>query len=369
MAAPARTVVVRPRTVFSVLGITLLVAIVLLVIWATRGVVAWILIAAFLAMALNPAIVFLERKGMRRGRGAMVVFLIALLVIAGLSYLLIPPLVDQITEFVQAVPDLLDDLTRGRGPLGFLQREYQIVDRVRAAIEERGVGGVLGFTTPALSLARGVLTAVAGVVTIVFLTLFMLLDGPRFYRSCLALLPERLQPRYDRASQGIYRSVGGYVSGNLLISIIAGLVAMLVLFLLDMPFVVSLGVVVAVFDLVPLAGATIAAVIVVLVALAAKGWVTALVLGIYFLIYQQVENHLLQPVVYGRTVQLSPLIVLISVLIGADLAGVLGALGAIPIAGALQVVVGELLSGRDQEAPVALAAVPDPGGQPPTAET
>jgi predicted PurR-regulated permease PerM len=362
MAAPERSLVVPPRTIFTVLGITLLVAAVLWVIYASRGVVAWILVAVFLAMALNPAVEYFERKGLRRSHAALLVFLLALVVIAGLSYLLIPLLVDQIREFVDAVPGLIEDLTAGRGPLGFLQTEYQIVDRIRAAIEERGLGGVLGFTGPALTVARSVFTAILGVVTIAFLTLFLLLDGHRMHRRFLELLPERSRPRWERAGNGIYKTVAGYVTGNILISVIAGGVATPFIFALGVPFAISLGIVVAVFDLVPLAGATIGAVIVILVALVTEGWVDALILGVFFVVYQQFENHVLQPLIYGRTVRISPVIVLCAVLIGADLAGVLGALGAIPIAGSIQVIVGEVLAARRERGapePEPAAAAPD----------
>ena len=365
MATPERLVLVRPRTVLSVLGITLLVAGVLWVIWATRGVVGWILIAAFLAMALNPAVAFLMRRGIRRGRAAVLVFFLALIVIGAIGYLLIPPLISQITDFVEAVPGLVDDLTKGRGPLGFLERDYHIVDRIREAIQTQGVGGVLGFTQPALSIARSVLTAVVGAVTISFLTVFLLIDGPRLTRAFLDLLPERVRLRWERAGDGIYKTVGGYVTGNVLISIIAGTIATPVIYGLGIPFAISLGVIVALFDLVPLAGATIASVVVILVAIATKGWVIALAVGIFFLVYQQFENHLLQPLIYGRTVSISPVIILIAVLIGADLAGVLGALGAIPIAGSIQVILGEVLSARrDRLGLTSEAPAPGAGADP-----
>ncbi len=300
--APERTVLVRPQTIFMIVGIALLVFVVLWAIWASRGVVGWVLIAVFLAMALNPAVALMMRRGVTRGRAAVLVFAAALVVIGGIAYLLIPPIVAQITDFVEAVPDIVDDLTRGEGPLGFLQRDYQIVDRIREAIQEQGVGGVLGFTQPALSIARSVLTAIVGVVTIAFLTIFFLIDGPRLVRSFFDLLPESSRFRWERAGEGVYRTVGGYVTGNILISIIAGAIATPVMYGLGIPFAVSLGVVVAVFDLVPLAGATIAAVIVVLVAIATEGWVVALIIGVFFLVYQQFENHVLQPLIYGRTV-------------------------------------------------------------------
>jgi len=152
-----------------------------------------------------------------------------------------------------------------------------------------------------------------------------------------ASLPEDQQPRWRRVGHDIYNTVGGYVTGNLFISLVAGVSSGLVLWFVGVPYAVALGLVVAVLDLIPLAGATIAAVVVVLVALAANGVTAAIIVGVFFLVYQQLENHVIQPLVYGRTVQLSPLAVLVSVLIGAQIAGVLGALAAIPVAGALQV--------------------------------
>ena len=360
MAAPERTVVIRPRTVLSVLGLALLLAVVLWVAWAARGVIAWIVIAAFLAMALNPAVDFFERRRLRRAYAAVLVFVLALVALGGLSYLLIPPIVSQVTDFSKAIPDIVDDLTRGRGALGFLQRDYQIVDRIREAVEGDGLASVLGFTEAGLSFARSVVTVVVGAVTIAFLTLFLLLDGRRLVHGFLDLMPERSRQRWERVGQGVYRTVGGYVTGNILISVIAGVVSTPVIYGLGIPYAVSLGVVVALFDLVPLAGATIAALVVVLVAVATKGWVIALAVGIFLLVYQQFENHVLQPLIYGRTVSISPVVVLVAVLIGANLAGVLGALGAIPVAGTLQVIGRELLEARRERG----VAGADPG--PPT---
>jgi predicted PurR-regulated permease PerM len=289
---------------------------------------------------------------------ALVVLVITVAAIGGLLYLLLPPLIDQIAEFVDAVPGLVEELTRGEGPLGFLERDYQIVERIRAALEDRGVGGVLGLTTPALSIAQSVVTAVVGVVAIVFLTLFMLIDGPRLHRSVADLLPEGPRARWERMAQGIYKTVGGYVSGNLVISFIAFIGALIILLATGVPYSVPLALVAGIFDLVPLAGATIAAVIIVTVATITKGWVIGLIVAVVFLVYQQFENHVLQPLIYGRTVQLSPLVVLAAVLIGAELAGIVGALGAIPVAGAIQVILREYLAARRERAARAEAERP-----------
>ena len=229
---------------------------------------------------------------------------LAVAVIAGFLYLVLPPLIDQIAEFVDAVPGLVEELTRGEGLLGFLERDYQIVERIREALQDRGLGSVLGLTTPALSIAQSVVTAVVGVVAIVFLTLFMLIDGPRLHRSDGGSSPRGPAARWERMAHGIYKTVGGYVSGNLLISFIAFIGALVILLATGVPYSVPLALVAGVFDLVPLAGATIAAVILV-VATITKGWVIGLIVGVFFLVYQQFENHVLQPLIYGRTVQLA----------------------------------------------------------------
>jgi predicted PurR-regulated permease PerM len=348
--APERVVSFRPRTILTVLGITLLVVLFLSFVYLAWHVITWILIALFLAMALNPAVEFFERRGIRRGWSVAIVFVVALAAIGLLGFLVVPPLVAQIRDFIDAVPDFIEELTAGRGPLGFLQDDYQIVDRVRDSIEERGPGGVLGVAAPAQAIAASVVTAVVGVITIIFLTFFMLLDGQRSVERFLGLLPESARPRWERVGREIYRTVGGYVSGNLLISVIAGVISVVVLFVLGSDYAVALGVVVAILDLIPLAGATIAAVIVSTVVFIELGWVKGLIIVAFFVAYQQLENHVLQPVIYGRTVQLSPLAVLIAVLIGAELAGVLGALAAIPIAGTLQAIFRELLRYRRETA-------------------
>ena len=344
MATPEeRVVAVRPRTVFLVLGISVLVGLALALVYLAWRPLTWIIVAMLLAAALNPAVEAIERRGLTRPWAATVVFVIALAVVTGIGFLIIPPLVSQVTDFVNAVPDFIDDLTAGRGPLGWLQDEYQIVDRIRAAIEEQGVGGILGLGGPVLDVVRSVVTAVVGVITIIFLTYFMLLEGPRTIAGILGLLPETARPRYERVGRDIYRAISGYVTGNLLISLVAGVLATIVLFAVGSEFAVALGLLVAVLDLIPLAGATLAAIAVSTVIFIETDWLQCAIVIVFFIAYQQFENHVLQPLVYGRTVQLSPLAVLCAVLIGAQLAGILGALLAIPIAGSLIAVVREIL--------------------------
>jgi predicted PurR-regulated permease PerM len=344
--AEERVVYIRPRTILVVLGILLATIGLLAFVYLAWHVITWILIAVFLALALNPAVEFFERKGLRRGYSTALVVILALGAIVGLGFLLIPPLIDQVVSFVDYVPQVVDDLTRGRGPFGFLQTDYHIVDRVREAIEKQGAGGVLGITGAGLAVARGVVTAVAGAVAIGFLTFFMLLDGRRLVERFYNFLPAETRPRWQRIGTEIYRTVGGYVTGNVLISVIAGTASAIVLFALGSDYAIALAVVVGVLDLIPLAGATLAAILVSLVVFVELGWVKGVIIVVFFVVYQQLENHVMQPVIYGRTVQLSPLVVLISVLIGAELAGILGALAAIPVAGMVQAIGREFLVKR-----------------------
>ena len=341
-----RLVRFRPRAVLVVLGIILAAVVMIEIVQVARGVLVWIFIAIFLAAALNPAVDWLQAHGVRR-RGAAVAaaYVGALLSIALLGASFVPILIDQVNNFVEALPDYVEQLTRGEGRLGFLEREYQITDRVREWVEEGGATGVLGLSDTALAVTKGVLTAVVATVTIAFLTLFMLLEGPAWMERLYSLLPPESQPRWRAVGQEIYRTIGGYVTGNLTISVIAGIVSTLVLIGLGVPFAIALGLLVALLDLIPLAGATIAAVIVTTVGFL-DSTTSGIVLLIFFIVYQQLENHVLQPVVYGRTVQLSPLVVLIAVLIGAELAGVIGALAAIPVAGTVQVLLLDWLKHR-----------------------
>jgi predicted PurR-regulated permease PerM len=350
-AAQERVVYVRPRTILVVLGILLATLGILAFVYLAWHVITWILIAVFLALALNPAVEFFERHGLRRGYSTALVVILALAVITGLGFLLVPPLVEQVRSFVDYVPQVVDDLTAGRGPFGFLETKYQIVERVQDAVHKQGAGGVLGVTGAGLAVARGVVTAVAGAVAIGFLTFFMLLDGPRMIDRFYNFLPAETRPRWHRIGTEMYRTVGGYVTGNIAISVIAGTASAVALFVLGSDYAIALAVVVGVLDLIPLAGATLAAILVSTVVFVELGWVKGVIIIVFFVVYQQLENHVLQPVIYGRTVQLSPLVVLISVLIGAELAGILGALAAIPVAGMVQAIGREFLARRAETAP------------------
>ena len=334
---PERLVRLRARTVLSILGIVIAVALALEVIWIARHVLAWVVISAFLALALNPAVDWFQRHGIsRRGWAAALTYVLTIGFLVGIGFTFVPTLADQSNQFVHKLPDYAHDLTHGRGRLGFLETKYHIQERIQHAVRNGGASKVLGFSGVAVSVAKGVITIVVATITIVFMTFFMLLEGPTWVERFYSSLPAESQPRWRQVGYDIYRTVGGYVTGNLLISLIAGGLTTIVLLAMGVPYAVALGVIVAILDLIPLAGATMAAILIGIVAFL-HSIPAGIIVVVFFIVYQQIENHLLQPVIYGRTVELSPLAVLVSILIGAELAGILGALAAIPVAGSLQV--------------------------------
>jgi predicted PurR-regulated permease PerM len=338
------------RTILTVLGLIVAVWIVIHVVVIARSVIVYVLIAIFLTLAINPLVAWLMRRGLHsRGLASGTACLIVLVGIAAIGYAFIPTLIDNVNNFVDAAPGYVHDLTHGRGRLGFLETKYHVVERLEHYVKHGGAKKVLGLSGAAISVTKGVLNFIIGAVTVAFLTFFMLLEGPDWMERFYGLLPPESQPRWRAVGHGIYRQVGGYVTGNLAISLIAGSLATFALLLLGVPFAVALGLLVGLLDLIPLVGATLAAVIVVGVAFL-HSVPAGIVMIVFFVVYQQFENHVLQPLVYNRTVSLSPLAILVSVLVGAELAGVLGALAAIPVAGAIQVLIVDFLRARRERA-------------------
>jgi predicted PurR-regulated permease PerM len=268
-----------------------------------------------------------------------------LIAIAGLAAAFVPTIAGEVGDFVDALPGYVQDVTEGRGRLGFLETRYHIVERVQDAVKGLKPESVLAASGTALSVTKGIITAVVGLVTIVVLTFFMLLEGPTWLDRALGHLPEGSRERWQGIARDVYRTVGGYVSGALIIAFVAGVSATIVLGIAGVPYAFALGLLTALLDLVPLAGATVAAIIVSAVAFL-HSVPAGIAIVIYFILYQQFENHVLYPTVYSRTVALSPLAVLIAVLIGASLAGILGAIAAIPVAGTVQVLLRDWLASR-----------------------
>ncbi len=330
--APKRAVVVDPRTVMVVLGVVAAALLAAALVYVAWGALSLVLIAILVALALNPAVEFFVRRGWRRGPAATAVFLIALIVLVIVAVLAIPPIVGQVTDLVNGLPAL----AKGHGPLGFLQRQYHLVDHVRAAV---------GTGDSAVSVALGVAATGVSLVVVAFLTFFMLLEGPVWVERLLNLVPDHARVHCERVGDGISRTVAGFVAGNVITALIAGLLAAIVLFATGVPYAIPIGLLVAFLDLLPIVGAILAIAVLGTVSLT-QGLIPGIVVVGIFFVYHQFEVYYLRPVIYGRTIELSPLAVLVTVVVGTGLAGLMGAIAAIPVAGAIQAIITELAAAR-----------------------
>jgi len=335
--SPERIVAFDLRSVAAALGVVLGVGIgVKVALLAHRGLVL-IAIATFLAVALDPAVTWFERRRLGRGRAVATVLALAAAASGLVILVLLPPLVEQVGHFVAALPSLVAQATTDRGPLGSLEARYHVIDRLRSA----DTTAIVHDATSALGAARSVAVSVFSAVMIGFLTLFMLLEGPRWLRRAIELTPERSRPMAGRICAGVYRCVAGFVMGNVVASVLAGIVATAIMLAVGVPYALPLGLLVAIVDLVPFVGPIVATFAVSAVALAHGAGAALIVLGL-LVAYHLVEGHTLRPLLYGRATALSPLTVLVSLVLCVEVFGILGAVAAIPIAGAVGVVLTEI---------------------------
>jgi predicted PurR-regulated permease PerM len=326
---------VSARVVAKVVLVAAGVAAGLYLLYRIRSVIGLVFISVFMAVALGRAVDLFERLGLKRGLAILATYLGLLLAVFLIGLLIVPPIVNETDKFVKDVPGYVQDLRKNK-----TIRDYDEKYHVTQKLEEGAnkLPSRLGDALGALqSVTVGVFSALVQLITVLVMTFFMLLDGKRALAWAFGELGPTRGPRARKIADDVYRSVGGYVAGNLLISLIAGVTTWIVLTILGVPFAVPLAVLMAFLDLIPLVGATIAGIVIGVVAAIHNFPGDLIVWVIWLIVYQQVENNLIQPQVYRRTVQLHPLVVIVAVLIGAALSGVLGALVAIPIAGALQI--------------------------------
>jgi predicted PurR-regulated permease PerM len=343
-AIPQRVVVFRLRSVLAGLGLVLGALIVIKFIALAQAGLTLMAIALFISLALDPAVNFFARR-ISRGWAVGSVLVLALLLAALIGLVLAPPLVDQVSKFVDSLPKLVADLTKGHGPLGFLETKYQVVEKVKSATGGKGSGALTGAASPVLDVVKGVASTVIGALLIFFLTLFMLLEGPEWRDRFMGLIPEGRRAPVERVSAGIYKSVSGFVIGNLLASVLAGFVATIILVVAGVPYAVPVGLFVVLIELVPYLGPLVATIVMAAVALT-QGLVPAVIVVALIVTYHMIEGHSLRPMIYGRAVDLSPLAVLIAIILGTEVAGILGALAAIPVAGAFQLILAEVMEHR-----------------------
>ena len=316
-----------------------------LVIWlalSLRGLLLDFAISVILAIVLDPLVKILTKGRIARPVAVVVVVFIGLSVISGLLYVFSQPVYHAGVAFGKDLPGLVAQAQSGQGRLGSLIKSLHIETLVNQNVSKL-TSVLTNFTGPVLSATRTVLSGITGFVTIALLAVFILLEGPGIARGALSLLSSETSSIIRRTLDASQRAVAGYVLGNFATSVIAGVVVGVTLAVLGVPFVLLLSLWVALVDLLPLIGGLLAGVPTVGIALLhspAAGLITAIV----FIAYQQLENHVLNPLIMARTVKLNPLWILVSVLVGAHLAGLLGALIGIPVAAMIQAVSFELWS-------------------------
>ena len=345
----------------AVLAVTYLAA---KLAYRLRDVLLLIVVAGFIALILNPFVVFVQRRVRRRGPAVAVVTIWAILVFAGLAIAFGYPLANGLTHLSHRLPEYVRDAAQGHGWIGHLVRRFHLTEWVtRNAPNLEALGAKLA--RPALTFGKGAVSVLAALATVAALVLLLLLEGPLMRRNLLGLMSPPRAARYARVAHEINQSVTGYVLGDLLTSLIAGVVVFVALAATGVPFPLLWALWVALVDFLPMIGGALAGIPTVLFA-ASHSLTAGIVTLAVFVGYQQLENHVLNPVVMSRTVNVNPLLVLVSILIGSSIGDWFGgyfgafvaALLSIPCAAALQVVVREIWRAT---APGGALAGDDPG--------
>jgi predicted PurR-regulated permease PerM len=323
------------RTVLIVVS----VAFALYLIYQLQKPITWLVVAAFIAIAMSGPVNVLQRH-MKRGLAIALAYLALLLIPIGLGALLIPSLVDQIGNLADNVPQYAQDVTdyvNENQTLNDLNDKYNFTSEIQNAAND--LPSKIGDAANLLQdIGVGVVNSIFATVTILILSIFMVAGGPRWAEAFVRAQPPGRAARIERAIRDVGNAIGNYVAGALVQATLAGVTAFIVLTILGAPFAGPLALIVAFFDLIPVVGATIAAVFIGVVMLFVNFPVGVVIWVVWAIAYQQFENYVIQPQIQRRAVQIEPFVVLVSVLFGSTLFGVLGAVLAIPAAATLQIV-------------------------------
>jgi predicted PurR-regulated permease PerM len=332
-------------SILTAIGLALLTIGGLWVLSRITKIITWVLIAIFFAVVLRPIVNFLNRRArIPRGVATALVLITVISALGFMSYVFIRPIAKQTTTFLEDLPTTVKEAQEGKGTVGKLVKRYNVEDWVNRN-QPRLQKEVTNLGNSAVDVARGVFNTIIASLTILVLTILFLLEGGEIFRSALRFLPAHRRERVERVAERSAKAVTGYVAGNLLISIIAGVSTYTFLTIVGVPFASVLALWVGFADLIPLVGATLGAIPTVAVAFL-HSTTAGIATLIFYVLYQQFENHVLQVTIMSRTVALKPLSVLLSVLIGVELFGLLGALLAIPAAGVIKVVATEWVAWR-----------------------
>lgn len=322
----------------------------LYLLYLLREFVTWCVIAFFVAMALNPAVNWFQRRGIKRIIAILLSYLGLLSGMVGIG-VVVPLLISQIEALVNFAIAVSQDPEEWLGHLRDFANQVSLGWLLDATVTQlQDVPAQLGQWAESFLLSTGgfligAAEFVAALITILVVSFFLLLEGERFVNLGLQLFPERQRPRMRRVFRQASGAISGYVTGNLTISLICGVAIYVVLIVLGMPYAVVLALIVAILDLIPQIGALVGGALLVVVGLFVNP-LYSLILLVYFVVYKLVEDNILTPVVYSRSVQLHPLAIFLAVLAGGLLYGILGTLLAIPIAEIVRILGVEWLATR-----------------------
>ena len=325
--------------VVAALGVGCAFALAYLVV-AAGQILVLLGLAFFIAVGLDPAVRWLWRRGLPRWLAVTVVLLAALGVFAGFLAAAIPVVVTQATHLADQLPHYLRSLNHKTSTLGRLNARYHVVNRLQQVLR----GGGVSFGT-VLGVGKVVLGLVTSVLVVVIVTVYLLIDLPRVKRGIYQLAPKSRRARMVLLTDEIFNRVGGYVLGNLLTSFIAGIGTWIWALAFGIPYALLLGILVAIFDLIPIVGSTIGGVIVSLVALTVSLPV-AIATAIFYVVYRFLEDYLLTPRIMARTVNVPGLATVVATVLGGALLGIIGALVAIPVAAAAKLLFEEIAAPR-----------------------
>ncbi len=329
---------VSNRTVVRVVLIVLALISAIALLASLRTQLVWVFTAFFLALALEPAVDRLSRFMPRRSRGlAVLLVLLATLALFGfVLFVLIPPFATQLFHLVTNLPAAYETFLNDNPTMASFINGHLHSAQTSNAISDFSKQA-LSFGGSAVGVVSGIFGGVVAVVTVLLITFFMVLEGPRWIEIFWQYGPKQDRAKRKDLLRQMHRTITGYVNGNIFTSIIASVSATIMLLILHAPYAFALGLLVGLVDLIPMVGATLAGILVAVTVLVFKGLAPAAIYAIYFIIYQQIENNILQPLVFAKAVEVSPLVTILALIVGAALAGFIGALVAIPMAASLQI--------------------------------
>jgi predicted PurR-regulated permease PerM len=328
------------RLILTSIWLTIASIVAVLLIVELKHVIFDLIIAGFLALVVNPAVLRLQRWHLSRGQAIAIVVVIGTVAIVGIGTLIAAPLATQATKFAASAPERLREAAAGKGSLGHIVTKLHLQKQLHNA--SSSLSNTVGkLSSAVLTVGRRIASAAFRTAIVIILSIFILVEGPRLVDGALRLVPSKQTEAARRIGQTASRVISGYTTGVLLMAALNGVVAGLAMELTHTPFVLPLATWAAVIDILPIIGGLLA-----IIPAALFGFTHSIAAGITVAVaifaYQQIKNHLLYPVVVGRAVSLGSLLVLVSVLAGAELEGIGGAVLAIPVAGVLNAVIVEI---------------------------